>query len=96
MIRVVIASAAEDDFTEALTWYAERSVSAAEGFEAEFERALQTIREEPKRFPPCDDRHRFYLMRRYPFRVIFREEVERVVVIAVAHAKREPRFWEGR
>ena len=29
--------------------------------------------------------------------LIFREiEVERLVVVAVAHAKREPRFWEER
>ena len=97
MIEVVIASAAEEDFAEALTWYAERSIPAAEGFEAEFERALETMAAAPKRFPCCDDEHRFYLMRRYPFEVIFREESdERVVVIAVARAKRELRFWEDR
>ncbi len=97
MIEVVIASSAEEDFAEALTWYAERSIPAAEGFEAEFERALETIAAAPERFPCCDDEHRFYLMRRYPFQVMFREEGdERIVVIAVAHAKRKPRFWEDR
>ena len=37
MVDVFVTSAAENDFTEALCWYAERSRDAAEGFDAEFE-----------------------------------------------------------
>jgi len=65
MVSLLITSAAEEDFTEALCWYAERSQQAAEGFQAEFERALESIAADPQRFPFCDERHRYYLMRRY-------------------------------
>lgn len=91
-----VASAAEWDFTEALRWYAERSQRAAEGFDAEFDKALARISADPLRFPLCDERHRFYLMDRYPYQVIYREESGEVVVIAVAHAKRSPQYWAGR
>ncbi|NQU24030.1 MAG: type II toxin-antitoxin system RelE/ParE family toxin [Candidatus Nealsonbacteria bacterium] len=96
MVDVLIASAAERDFTEALRWYAERSQRAAEGFEAEFDRTLASIGADPQRFPHCDDRHRYCLMRRYPFQVIYREQADQAVIIAVAHAKREPGFWSDR
>ncbi|NQT38510.1 MAG: type II toxin-antitoxin system RelE/ParE family toxin [Planctomycetes bacterium] len=96
MADVLITSAAEQDFTESLCWYAERSQPAATGFETEFDRALASIRADPHRFPHCDDRHRFYLMRRYPFRVIYFEQADRVVIVAVAHAKRKPDYWSNR
>lgn len=96
MTEIVVSSAAEDDYAQALCWYAERSVQAAEQFEAEFARALEVIAADPERFPHCDARHRYYLMRRYPFQVIFRRHDDRIVVIAVAHTKRKPRYWSGR
>jgi len=75
---------------------AERSQRAAEGFDAEFDKALAAIGADPRRFSLCDDRHRFYLMDRYPYQLIYREEADGVVVIAVAHAKRRPGYWAGR
>jgi plasmid stabilization system protein ParE len=96
MSKARVISAAESDFTEALCWYAERSQRAAERFDAEFDKAMATIGADPRRFPYCDERHRFYLMDRYPYQVIYREEHDEVVVIAVAHAKRKPGYWAGR
>ena len=96
MSKLRIISAAEWEYTEALCWYAERSQRAAERFDAEFDKALEMIGADPRRFPLCDDRHRFYLLDRYPYQVIYREEADETVVIAVAHAKRRPRYWAGR
>jgi len=96
MSKLLVVPAAERDFTEALCWYAERSQQAAEGFLGEFERALGSIEADPGRFPLCDQRHRYYLMRRYPFQVIYREHEDHLVIIAVAHAKRQPGYWSNR
>lgn len=96
MGKPLVTSAAEWDFTEALGWYAERSLRAAEGFEAEFDKALDVIGSDPHRFPFCDNRHRFYLMGRYPYQVIYREHGDEWLVIAVAHAKKQPDSWMGR
>jgi plasmid stabilization system protein ParE len=80
-----------------LRWYAERSQRAAAGFETEFERAIDSIAADPERYPLCDDRHRFYLMRRYPFQVIYRKASEdRLLIVAVAHASRRPGYWAER
>jgi plasmid stabilization system protein ParE len=96
MAEPIVSTAAEADYLEALVWYAKRSRRAAEGFEAEFDAALAKIAKAPLRFALCDQRHRRFLMRRYPYQVVYRIERDDVVVIAVAHAKRKPRFWKGR
>jgi hypothetical protein len=40
MSKPRIISPAENEYTEALCWYAERSQRAAEGFDTEFDKAL--------------------------------------------------------
>jgi plasmid stabilization system protein ParE len=96
MVELVVTSAAERDYSEALCWYSQQSIEAAERFEEEFEGALNAIAAAPERFPRCDARHRYYLMRRFPFQVIFREYGSGLAIIAVAHAKRRPGYWVGR
>jgi plasmid stabilization system protein ParE len=96
MANVIICSAAEVDYTESLTWYAARSVDAANDGHDEFDQALTQITADPERFPLCDVRHRYFLLRRFPFRIIYRMVHDDVVVIAVAHGSRSPDYWADR
>jgi len=96
MASVIIISAVEIDYTESLTWYAERSIDVANDFDAEFDRALSQIVSDPERFPLCDSRHRYFLLRRFPFRIIYRIVRGDIVVIAVAHGSRSPDYWTDR
>lgn len=93
----MITEGAEQDYTESLRWYAQRSKRAAEGFQIEFSRALEAIAADPGAYPLCDDRHRFYLLRRYPFQIIYRVVAEdQPLIVAVAHTSRRPGYWSGR
>jgi plasmid stabilization system protein ParE len=65
MASVSFLPAAEQDYQEALAWYQARSVQAAAGFEAAMEVALQRLCASPELSPMCDERHRFYVLRRY-------------------------------
>jgi len=97
MNELLITEGAEEDYLASLRWYADRSKRAAEGFEAEFERALEAIAANPDRYPSCDDRHRYYLLKRYPFQVICRRAPEdRLLIVAVAHTSRRPGYWLSR
>ena len=96
MAEILVTAAAEADYLDALLWYAGRSQRAAEGFEAAFEQALQLITDSPYRFAMCNGRHRRFLMRRYPYQVVYRIEEDQPIVIATAHTKRKPRFWKER
>ena len=96
MTRLIICSAAETDYTESLVWYAQRSLDAANDFDLEFDRALNQILSDPQCYPLCDARHRYFLMRRFPFRIIYRIDGDDIRVIAIAHAARSPDYWTDR
>lgn len=94
--KVVIYSSAERDYTESLCWYSSRSTNAASDFDAEFDAAIRTIAGDTQRFPFCDDRHQFYLMRTFPFQIVFRCLTGEIHIVAVAHSSRKPNFWLAR
>jgi len=96
MADVLITSAAEGVYAEALSWYVERSVQAAERLEVEFDLAIQAIAFDPGRFPRCDEQHHYYLMRHFPYQGIYRQLDRGIAVIAVAHTSRKPRYWAKR
>jgi plasmid stabilization system protein ParE len=43
MADLLVCSAAEGEYTEAFLWYVDQSVQAAERFDAEFARSLESI-----------------------------------------------------
>ena len=80
----------------AARWYAERSASAAVGFSEEIDAAESAITDFPDAWPPFAHGTRRYLLRRYPFSVIYRVESRRVLIVAVAHGHRRPGYWKSR
>ena len=96
MIDVTFLPAANQDFHEAYNWYHTASPRAAAGFEAAVEVALSSLAASPLRWPSYDERHRFYVLRRYPFKLVYRVIDDRVLIVAVAHLKRSPKYWKDR
>lgn len=96
MTPIRVCSAAEAEFTHALCWYAARNPDVARDFDSEFDAALTSISQFPEMFPACDERHRYVLLRRFPYQVIYRTIDGVIVVIAVAHTSREPGYWAER
>lgn len=97
MPEVVVSSAAEAEYVEALVWYSAQSKRAAEGFEAVFSTALQAIAANPESYARCDAGHRFLRIRPYPYQLIYRHLADETwLVVAVAHRSRRPRYWTRR
>ncbi len=96
MAEVSLHAAAEEEYEAALAWYLARSVRAADRFEAAVERAIEYVSTFPEASPLCDDRHRYYALRRYPYGLVYRVDGDRVRVIAITHNRQLPGFWAGR
>jgi plasmid stabilization system protein ParE len=62
----------------------------------ELDRAVDMIVESPNRWPKFESGTRRYLMRRFPFMVIYRDKGDVIQVLAVAHARRKPGYWKRR
>ena len=85
------------EYDAAFDWYLERSPDAARKFDIEVERALGEVLQGPKRWAPGPFNTRKYLLRQFPFVLIYRERLSREVeIVAVAHTSRRPRYWKDR
>ena len=87
---------AEAEYLQAFHWYEDRSPTAALRFEAEIERVLEQIRIGPEVFPRYDETHRFAVVRRFPYSVVYRTPSDHLYVVAVAHSSRLPGYWQER
>jgi toxin ParE1/3/4 len=77
-------------------WYRERSTRAAEAFLSEIDNAVEKISNSPEAWPPYFYGTRRFLLKRFPFSLIYREVSNRIQVIAVAHGRRKPGYWKSR
>lgn len=93
--------AAEAEFRYYIQWYENESVGLGDRLWAEIQGILSLIAE----FPSIGEtvRHldvreivRRAPLRHFPFRVVYREYIEYIEVVALAHTSREPRYWRSR
>ncbi len=96
MLPIDFLPGARRDFDDSLDWYAERSKQASVRFAGAVDAAPSPIAAHPKRFAAVDDLHRECPVGQFPFRIVYRVGAECIVVVAVAHAKRRPKFWKDR
>jgi plasmid stabilization system protein ParE len=80
----------------AARWYAARSPAAAAAFSEEVDAAESAIVRLPDGWPPFDHGTRRYLLRRFPFSIVYRVEPRRILIVAVAHGRRRPGYWKSR
>ena len=96
MRKLVFHPAAAAEFEESLQWYFERSERAAAGFNSAVDFALRDIENNPERWPFIDERHQHRILKKYPYYIVYKFNDDSIDVIAVAHAKRKPKFWSDR
>ena len=91
-----IHPSALDDLKSSLGWYLERSDTAAVEFSAEVDTAVARIVESPARWPSGEHGTRKFLLRRFPFAIVYREKQDSIQILAIAHGHRRPEYWKDR
>lgn len=99
MVKKVIEFHADaaSEYDAAFDWYLERSADAAIAFSEEVERALDQIVHSPHRWAIDQSETRRFLLRRFPYLVIYRERGDAAIqIVAIAHTSRQPGYWKQR
>jgi plasmid stabilization system protein ParE len=78
----------------AYEWYAERNLSAASAFISELDHAISQIQNGPERWAMHVRATRKFLLRRFPYAVVYRISQSTIQVISVAHGRRRPGYWK--
>jgi plasmid stabilization system protein ParE len=94
--RLIVRPEAEAEMTDAFDWYEDRVPGLGSEFLLCVDAVFSAILRSPRKFPQVHKIVRRALTRRFPYAVFFVEDDERVVVLSVFHAKRNPKRWRER
>ena len=89
-------AAATLELADAAAWYEARVEGLGARLFESFQETVRFLRQNPR----LGSLHRRGTRKRriahFPYLVIYREETERIFVIAIAHGARKPDYWENR
>jgi len=95
-VNVRFLTLAQREVDDAVAWYDGQAAGLGQEFLDELDRAVRRAVAFPMSCPEIDPGIRRCLLARFPYGLIYGVDGETIVVIAVAHLHREPRYWVDR
>ncbi|MFZ2405181.1 MAG: type II toxin-antitoxin system RelE/ParE family toxin [Methylobacter sp.] len=96
-MKIIVHPAASADLNNAAAFYSEqanRQLGLA--FITEFEKTVSLLSGNPELGTPWVSGTRRFVLRRFPFNVVYRLFPDHLFIIAIAHQKRRPGYWHPR
>ncbi len=86
------------DLRDAASFYREQAgTSLSQSFLGEFEQSINILLQHPGLGSPWRGRRRRrYLMKHFPYSLIYTVSGDEIRILAVAHHSRRPGYWNGR
>lgn len=94
--KLIFRPEAELDLSEAVSWYEKKVKGLGANFLLNIEAAIESIIRTPEAFTPIYKNTRRALVRKFPFGIHYLIEKEKIVVLAIFHARRNPKEWKTR
>ncbi len=95
-VPVIFHELAEDELNEAAAYYAQARPGLGDAFVAEVQNAVDALAAAPLVGTQIENQVRWWLVRRFPFSVLYRVRTDHIRILAIAHQKRRPFYWRGR
>ncbi len=94
--KVVYHPKAFEELIEAADYYEACSHGLGERFLDNVENAVNFIRHSGLVFSPDKSGRRKYIVKKFPYLLIYRVKEDHIFILAVAHAARKPDYWKSR
>lgn len=95
-MTIVILEPALLELEEAVEFYETQCDGLGTVFLGEFRRAVHLIQAHPAAWHPLGENTRRCRMTRFPYGVVHAVAEAEIVVVAVSHLHRRPKYWLGR
>lgn len=95
-LPLVFRRIAQIELDESVSWYENKRAGLGREFRAEIEKHLERIANQPQRFRQIRGQVRRVVLQRFPYSIYFLPEVDRIIVLALFHARRAPQTVESR
>ena len=95
-MKVRFLAPAQSELDDAVTWYNRQASGLGREFLDELDRAVRRTMAFPMSYPEIESGIRRCRLARFPYGLIYGIDGETLVVVAVAHLHRQPRYWIDR
>ncbi len=96
MHNIIFHPDIRDEVQAGYDWYNVKSSGLGEEFLKELDLAFELVQKQPLTWPIFSDNFRRYLLKRFPFGVIYKAENTNIYILAVMHLSRKPGYWKIR
>ena len=94
--RATVRPEAENDLKEAFLWYEGKRQGLGYDFLLQVDASLKLVERNPEVCPSGYKGTRKFLIKRFPYKMIYLIERERIIVLAIMHSKRSPNLIRRR
>ena len=77
-------------------WYEKELNGLGYAFISELENAYESVAYAPQTWSPFKYGFRRYILSKFPFSIVYKEEQDFIYVLAVMHNSRNPNYWMDR
>src|SRR3989344_22573 len=95
-MKIRFLKPAQSEVDDAVAWYNSQSRGLGIQFLDDIDRAIRRIAAYPFSSVEIEQGLRRCLLPRFPYGIIYGIDSETIIVVAVAHLHREPRYWIDR
>jgi plasmid stabilization system protein ParE len=92
-VKVRFLTPAQRELDDAVAWYDEQAAGLGLEFLDELDRAVRRVLDFPLSFPAIERNIRRCRLARFPYGLIYGVDGGTIVLLALAHLHREPRYW---
>jgi plasmid stabilization system protein ParE len=95
-MKVVFASEVRDEVEQARNYYETEVDGLGKAFLSTIKSSIDEIKAYPESSRMIRSPFRRFLTPRFPFGIIYRVEKDTIYIVAVAHLRRKPFYWQHR
>ncbi len=92
-MKVYLTLLSKKEYQEAVAYYDEQSRVVGDKFIAEVEEAIDLIRYYGLAWPKVTKNLRRYVLKRFPYMMLYKIYKDRIVIFAIAHQHRHPSYY---
>ncbi|MDI6800644.1 MAG: type II toxin-antitoxin system RelE/ParE family toxin [Thermodesulfovibrionales bacterium] len=94
--KVIVRPEAEDDLKEAFSWYEDKRTGLGYDFLLQVDAGINFINRNPEIHPTEYKGTRKHFIKRFPYKIIYLVEGNKIIVLALIHGKRSPELIKKR
>lgn len=95
-MRIQFLETAQAELDEAIIYYNQQRAGLGDEFLDEIVGALDRIARFPVAWHILSKRTRRYLLRRFPYGIIYQHKAGQLLIVAIGHLSRKPMYWRDR